>query len=186
MVLIHGIKEPSACFHQTLTFSPTVEQRPAKRLLNRLLDNIHHRFEVASVYIEGEHQNGAIHYHLLLFSFAKVSSGFERELRKALWQAWNGAQQLKLHPKANKFKRGDLDFRDRAYTVTYFTKEITLADGKAETLRWWGVRRRDLLKQHRKPVPPEVVLEALKPYAPYEPLRKYDLGSGQEDFGILL
>jgi hypothetical protein len=163
--VIFGLDEPAAYFHQTLTFpQKETNRRRAKNHLNRLLDNLHHRFSMISIYIEDLHDSGGIHFHLLLPLFGATPRSTESHLRSAIWDAWNEAHGNKLHRKANPLIRRDIYFRDRNETIYYFTKTKLLLTQKAPVMRWWGVRNRRLLRKHSKPVPRAKITDALERY----------------------
>jgi hypothetical protein len=140
------VRAASAEFHQTLTFAvPEFDLGAAKGRLSKLLDNIHHRFTVASLYVAGLHRSGAIHFHVVFLFFSPVSAEESEQFESAVWDAWNGLNMGKCHRNANEFRRAD--FHNRLKAIEYFLK-----DAPVEEKRWWGSRNNALIRDNSRAV----------------------------------
>lgn len=151
------IRQPRFCFHQILTFCPPqTDAKAAKRQLGLLLDNLHHRFEMATLYVQERHKKGGIHYHILFLFFdggalPSPPSHLASTLRSAAFSAWNGQQGDRLVQKANRLFAW-------AFRPDYFVKQARLSpagdDGARYENRWWGFRNLSLIKRSTSPVAP--------------------------------
>ena len=136
------------CLHQTLTFREVVVDRAfAKRCLKKWLDNIHARFEFASLWVEQRQRRGAIHFHVLLFPFQGDDPLNETEIRAAGFKAWQKAAGGTLSRKGNLLRVHPKD----ESPLEYVLREVQpFEDFPAEsvTSRWWGFRKTVLARKH--------------------------------------
>ena len=147
--LFLGIRQPRFCFHQILTFCPCQhDARIAKTALKLLLDNLHHRFEMASLYVQELQRKGGIHYHVffLFFDGAQLPSApthVERTLRSAVFSAWRAPQGFRVIQRANRLYPWTLK-------PDYLVKQTRIVPADKVTARfdnrWWGFRNRALIK----------------------------------------
>jgi hypothetical protein len=158
--LILGLRQPRFCFHQILTFSPPEsDAKTAKRQLGLLLDNLHHRFDMASIYVEELQRKGGIHFHVLFLIFDGMAlpdapSHVERTLRSAVFNAWNTQQGGRLVQRANRLFAWQMK-------PDYFVKQarvlaFAMPKDRPEK-RWWGCRNRTLIRENSFAVSPEVI-----------------------------
>jgi hypothetical protein len=132
----------------------------AKRTLDLLLDNMHHRFEMATVYTAGLHKTKGLHFHANFYFFPDsplpfYPSRMERDFRTALFAAWERLQAGTSVHEANKM--------ETYKNPSYFLKNLREVQGcrryKERRLCWWGRRNRKLIKQHSVPVSESAVDE---------------------------
>jgi uncharacterized protein YcfL len=110
--LLWGIQNQVVMAHQTLSFGENVtDAKNAKASLKRLLDSVHKRFRIASVFVQEkqEHERQAIHFHVLFFVFDKsgLSQSAEdarQELRRYVFHCWKRIQGGNANPNANQLK----------------------------------------------------------------------------------
>jgi len=93
--LLLELNGESYYYHQTLTFHPvTWNYEKAKRTLNRLLDNLHHQFDMACVYTAGRHKSQGLHFHAAFYFFPDTQPPFfpsrmQCDFRAAVFSAWD-------------------------------------------------------------------------------------------------
>jgi len=160
-----SINLPEFIFHQTLTFCPPLaDSVAAKKQLNLLLDNIHKRFEMGSLYVEERQKNGGFHYHVQFWFFDGCSipcypSLLERTLRAATFAAWEKQNGNTVSQCANPFYRRKPD-------LDYLIKEGVIEGGKGKLesgdTHWWGVRNRKLFEQNSRQISKEVIISEMK------------------------
>jgi len=140
-------------YHQVLTFSPvTWNYTKAKRTLDLLLDNLHHRFDMATVYTTGRHKKYGLHFHAGFYFFPDslpfYKSRMKRDFRTAVFSAWNDLQGGELEPVANEISTYK--------NPSYFLKNLREVQGckqfKGSRVQWWGYRNAKLIKKNSVPV----------------------------------
>jgi hypothetical protein len=160
------IEKPDAYFHQTLTFPPPERDfASGKEAVGKLLDNLHHRFEMASLYVAGRQKLGALHFHVLSFFYSPVSPSAQACFKQAVWTAWQNLHAGACVRDANRFFRRDEFLSDRLRTMGYFSKEVRLLEG-----RWWGVRNYKLVRKHSRAVTRTEIKQAVDHLFPRRPL----------------
>lgn len=124
-----------------------------KEPLNFLLDALHKRFQMATLYAIEKGKAKRLHVHLLFLFYG--TSPFKckdwlAKFRPQVFNAWNKLNGGELSREAN-----DATIPDKL-DPTYFIKYVqTLPRGKKkcrELANWWGCRNKKLLIQHRVPV----------------------------------
>lgn len=164
-----SLGEPRNFCHQTLTFKTTKDSiQEAKKPLNRLLDNLHKRYAMVSLYAVEWSQRDRLHIHVLfLFYESPPYKGkhWLRRFSRVVYNAWNNLNQGELVRQAN------LTTVPKILDPTYFCKSVlVLKVGETKSrdgANWWGLRNREMLKRHAVPPDKEQIkniLETRKKY----------------------
>ena len=159
-----AVGEPTCWCHQTLTFKDEKHSIGAvKEPLNLLLDSLHKRFQMASLYTIESGENERLHVHVFFLFYDSLPfdcEGWLEKFRPVVFKAWNKLNGGRLRKAANVVEtHPELD-------STYFIKyvETLPRDVKKgrEKANWWGVRNKKLLNQHRVPVDQERLKEIMR------------------------
>lgn len=142
-----SLRETQYFYHHTLTFWPAEfsEQR-AKRLLDALLSNLHHRYEMASLHVRHYHRSGAIHYHVLFAFFDSVPfppSRMQAEFGTKVFNAWNRLQGGRLVRCANRMQERE----HRLDALKYLLRRVRIDTEPTRANHWWTYRNDRLFRE---------------------------------------
>lgn len=150
-----ALGDPVDFCHQTLTFRDAKESIAKVKIpLNRLLDSLHKKFQMVSLYAIEWGKEERLHVHILFLFYESRPSNSVHWLKKfsrVVFKRWNEINGGGLVKKANLTTRPP-----KGIDATYFIKEIrTLSRGLKKDrapANWWGVRNKKMLNQHHGPV----------------------------------
>ena len=156
---VRGIEPAKVHLHQTLTCNPPAfDGLVAKKRIKRLLDNLHKRFQMASIYVMEAHQSGAWHFHVLFLFYPEndlpcAPSRLNIDFRRDILTAWQRLQTGKVNPKANETNEvGEI-------SLGYLLKSVEIAKPSEKLprarFRWWEAWNQELLRRHKQPLDKE-------------------------------
>lgn len=149
-----GLGAPVDFCHQTLTFKQEKASiTEVKVPLYRLLDSVHKRFEMVSLYAIEWGKQKRLHAHVLFLFYETLpynSKHWQKKFGSVVFKKWNQINGGALNRQANQMTR------PKALDPTYFIKHIQTLPRSGRKNRapanWWGVRNKKMLNQHRVPV----------------------------------
>jgi len=114
----------------------------AKVALKKLLDVLHKKLNVVTLYVEESQKRGAVHYHLFIFDYngnelPSSEPKAEEFVRRVVFPAWNNIHAGTLFWKANPLRVHEKN----DVSLGYFLKEKTIrsASGNGDfKTNWWG------------------------------------------------
>lgn len=160
-----SIKGNGKCIHQTLTFSPLVyDPIEAKKLLNKLLDTLHKKIEMACIYVMERQANQSWHFHVLFYFFDTQKMPFfesrlVKDFGRYVYKKWNDLQLGVLHRSANQTKLVSQIF------WPYFIKQISISGSskkERDVFVWWGLRNKALIKANSQPIDRHSIKEMME------------------------
>jgi hypothetical protein len=147
-----SLRETEYFYHQTLTFfPPEFSEKVAKGLLDSLLSNLHHRYEMASLHVRHFHESGAIHYHVLFMFFDETPfppSRMNAEFGTKVFKAWNKLQGGGLLRCANRMKEHEHNLD----ALQYLLRSVRVATEPTKAIHWWSYRNDRLFRERGVPV----------------------------------
>jgi hypothetical protein len=154
-----SLGKPARFCHQTLTFKQEKRSiHEVKKPLNTLLDTLHKRHSMVSLYAVEWSQKHRLHIHVLFLFYESPPYNGKHWLNRfgrEVFKAWNRLNQGELVRQAN------LTTLPEILDPTYLCKSVrVLKVGETKSrdpANWWGLRNKEMLHRHAVPADKEQI-----------------------------